>query len=198
LLAWRPETDEQKRGKFNHIEASIPSRPELTVRLRSSYFKSAPLPILSVKKKTEKDPEKARADDMRLVIDAPIAQADIPTKLDVRVAPMPGIGTQAAAVIEIRREALSFDLKDGKQAADLDIGGIFYNDKGKPIDSFVGRLRVFPIPDDVPPDKRKGAIYGFRVWLPPGLYQVRVAVRDLSSGRLGSATQFIEIPRLGK
>ncbi|HEX3086344.1 MAG TPA: VWA domain-containing protein [Pyrinomonadaceae bacterium] len=198
LLAWRPETDEQKRGKFNHIEASIPSRPELTVRLRSSYFKSAPLPVLSVKKKTEKDPEKARADDMRLVIDAPIAQADIPTKLDVRVAQMPGIGTQAAAVIEIRREALSFDLKDGKQAADLDIGGIFYNDKGKPIDSFVGRLRVFPIPDDVPPDKRKGAIYGFRVWLPPGLYQVRVAVRDLSSGRLGSATQFIDIPRLGK
>jgi VWFA-related protein len=196
LLAWRPETDEQKRGKFNHIEASIPSRPDLTVRLRSSYFKSAPLPILSVKKKTEKDPEKARADDMRLVIDAPIAQADIPTKLDVRVAQMPGIGTQAAAVIEIRREALSFDLKDGKQAADLDIGGIFYNDKGKPIDSFVGRLRVFPIPDDVPPDKRKGAIYGFRTWLPPGLYQVRVAVRDLSSGRLGSATQFIEIPKL--
>ena len=27
LLAWRPETDEQKRGKFNHIEASIAGRP---------------------------------------------------------------------------------------------------------------------------------------------------------------------------
>jgi VWFA-related protein len=198
LLAWRPESDEQKRGKFNHIQGSIIGRPDLTVRLRSAYFKSAPLPVLTTKKKTEKDPEKAREDDMRMVIDATVAQAEIPTKLDVRVVQMPGVGTQAAAMIEIERMALSFDLKDGKQAADLDIGGIFYNDKGKPIDSFVGRLRVYPIPDDVPADKRKGAIYGFRAWLPPGLYQVRVAVRDVSSGRLGSATQFIEIPKAGK
>jgi hypothetical protein len=197
LLAWRPENEEQKRGKFNHIQGSILGRPDLTVRLRAAYFKSAPLPILTTKKKNEKNPEKAREDDMRLVIDAPVAQADIPTKLDVRVVQMPGVGTQAAAMIEIKREALSYDLKDGKQAADLDIGGIFYNDKGKPIDSFVGRLRVYPIPKDVPSDKRKGAIYGFRAWLPPGLYQVRVAVRDVISGRLGSATQFIEIPKAG-
>jgi VWFA-related protein len=196
LLAWRPESDEQKKGKFNHIEGSIIGRPDLTVRLRSSYFKSAPLPILTTKKKNDKDPAKLREDDMRQVIDAPTTQADIPTKLDVHVGQMPGVGTQVAAAIEINREALSFDDKDGKQAADLDIGGIFYNDKGKPIDSFVGRLRVYPIPGDVPPEKRKAAIYGFRAWLAPGLYQVRIGVRDVNSGRLGSATQWIEIPKI--
>jgi len=198
LLAWRPDNDEQRRGKFNHIEASIVDRPDLTVRLRSSYFKSAPLPILSVKRKTEKDPEKAREDDMRLVIDAPVIQTQIPTKLDLRIGQMPGVGTQVAASIVMNRDALSFDLKDGKPAADLDIGGIFYDDKGKPVDSFVGRLRVFPVPEDAPPEKRKQAIYGFRAWLPPGLYQVRVGVRDVSSGRLGSAMQWIEIPKLDK
>jgi VWFA-related protein len=196
LLAWRPDRDEQKRGKFNHIEASIIDRPDLTVRLRTSYFKSAPLPILSTKKKSEKDPTKAREDDMRLVIDAPVAQGQIPTKLILRVGQMPGVGTQVAAAIEINRELLSFDLRDGKQAADLDIGGIFYDDKGKPVDSFVGRLRVFPVPDDAPPEKRKAAIYGFRAWLPPGLYQVRVGVRDVSSGRLGSAMEWVEIPKI--
>jgi VWFA-related protein len=198
LLAWRPESDEQKKGKFNHIEGSIIGRPDLTVRLRSSYFKSAPLPILTTKKKNEKDPEKAREDDMRLVIDAPVTQSAIPTKLNVRVALVPGVGTQVAAVIEINRESLSFDDKDGKPAADLDIGGIFYNDKGKPIDSFVGRLRVFPVPADAPAEKRQAAIYGFRAWLPPGLYQVRIGVRDVNSGRLGNATQWIEIPKAAK
>jgi VWFA-related protein len=196
LLAWRPDSDEQKHGKFNHIEASIIDRPDLKVRLRSSYFKSAPLPILSVKKKSEKDPTKAREDDMRLVIDAPVVQTQIDTKLELRLNQVPGVGTQVAAALEMDREALSYDLKDGKQAADLDIGGIFYDDKGKPVDSFVGRLRVFPVPADAPPEKRKQAIYGFRAWLPPGLYQVRVAVRDVSSGRLGSAMQWIEIPKL--
>jgi len=196
LLAWRPDTEEQKRGKFNHIEGSIIDRPDLTVRLRTSYFKSAPLPILSTKKKTDKDPTKAREDDMRLVIDAPVAQTQIPTKLQLRIGQMPGVGTAVAAAIEINREALSFDLKEGKQAADVDIGGIFYDDKGKPVNSFVGRLRVFPVPDDAPLEKRKQAIYGFRAWLAPGLYQVRVAVRDVNSGRLGSAMEFIEVPKI--
>ena len=45
LLAWRPDTEEQKRGKFNHIEASIVGRPDLTVRLRNTYFKTTTLPI---------------------------------------------------------------------------------------------------------------------------------------------------------
>jgi len=196
LVAWRPDTEEQKRGKFNHIEASVIGRPDLTVRLRSAYFKSAPLPFLSVKRKIEKDPTKAREDDMRIVIDAPVSQNQIPTKLGLFLAQMPGVGTQVIASVEINREALSFDLKDGKQSADLDIGGIFYDDKGKPVNSFVGRLRIFPVPEDAPAEKRKQAIYAFRAWLPPGLYQVRVGIRDLNSGRLGSAMQFIQVPKV--
>src|SRR5438105_4522923 len=196
LVAWRPDTEEQKRGKFNHIEASIIGRPDLTVRLRTSYFKSAPLPILSIKRKTEKDPTKAREDDMRIVIDAPVNQTQIPTKLELRLAQMPGVGTQVLASVEINREALSFDIKDGKEAADLDIGGIFYNDKGKPVTSFVGRLRIFPVPEDAPPEQRKQALYAFRAWLAPGLYQVRVGIRDLNSGRLGSAMQWIQVPKV--
>ena len=196
LVAWRPDTEEQKRGKFNHIEASVIGRPDLTVRLRSAYFKSAPLPFLSVKRKTEKDPTKAREDDMRIVIDAPVSQTQISTKLELQLVQMPGVGTQVLASVEINREALSFDLKDGKQSSDLDIGGIFYDDKGKPVNSFVGRLRIFPVPEDASPEKRKQAIYAFRAWLPPGLYQVRVGIRDLNSGRLGSAMQWIQVPKV--
>jgi len=179
LLAWRPDTDEQKRGKFKHIQASIIGRPDLTVRLRSTYFKTAPLPILSLKHKTDKNPEKAREDDMRLVIDAPTSQRQIPTTLDVNVTQIPGVGTEVMATIQISREALTFDLNDGKESADLDIGGIFYDDKGKPVTSFVGRLRVFPVPANADPARRAQAVYAFHAWLPGGLYQVRVGVRDL-------------------
>lgn len=196
LLAWRPDTEEQKRGKFNQIEASIIGRPDLTVRLRKSYFKMAPLPILSLKKKSDKDPEKAREDDMRLVIDAPLSQSQIPTSLELTLAQMPGVGTQVTATIQISREALTFDLYDGKQSSDLDIGGIFYNDKGKPLNSFVGRLRVFPVPENASADRHSQAVYAFHAWLPPGLYQIRVGVRDMKSGRIGSAMQWIDIPKV--
>ena len=196
LLAWRPDTEEQKRGKFNHIQASIIGRADLTVRLRTTYFKTAPLPILSLKKKTEKDPKKAREDDLRLVIDAPVSQRQITTALDLNLAQMPGVGTQVTATIQISREALTFDLSDGKQSADLDMGGIFYDDKGKPVSSFVGRLKVFPVPDNASAERRAQAVYAFHAWLPSGLYQVRVGVRDIKSGRIGSAAQWIDVPKV--
>jgi VWFA-related protein len=196
LLAWRPDTEEQKRGKFNHLEVSIIGRPDLTVRMRRAYFKTAPLPILTTKKKPDKDPTKAREDDMRLVIDAPVSQRQIPTDLDLRLGQVPGVGTRVTATLQINREALTYDFNDGVRAADVDVGGIFYNDKGKPLTSFVGRLKIFPVPETLSQSKRSRAIYDFHAWLPAGLYQVRVGVRDLKSGRIGSAMQWITIPNL--
>ena len=196
LLAWRPDSDEQKRGKFKRIEVSIVGRPDLTVRLRSGYFKTAPLPLLTTKKKPDKDPTRARDDDMRLVIDAPISQRQIPTELALSLSQMPGVGTRLTASIQMSREALTFEPTDGKTISEVDIGGIFYDDKGKPVNSFVGRLRIFPSPENSASAKQQ-AVYNFDAWLAPGLYQVRVGVRDIKSGRIGSAMQWIQIPNIG-
>jgi VWFA-related protein len=196
LLAWRPDNEEQKRGKFNHISVSIPEHPDFTVRLRGGYFKSAAQPILTTGKKSDKDPTKAREDDMRLVIDAPVSQRQITTELGLIVTQMPGVGTRVTATVEIGRDALAFESTDGKQVADLDIGGIFYDDKGKPVTSFVGRLKIYPLPADSSPAKRTQSIYKFHAWLPAGLYQVRVGVRDVKSGRIGSAMEWITVRKL--
>jgi VWFA-related protein len=195
LLAWTPDSDEQKRGKFKNISVSIVDRPDLTVRLRQSYFKTAPLPLLTIRKKAEKDPTKARDEDMRLIVDAPVSQRQIPTELTLDLAQMPGVGTRLNATVKISREFLTFDLNDGKESADVDIAGIFYNDKGKPINSFVGRLKIFPVPENLS-QKNRPVVYGFHEWLPGGLFQVRVGVRDLKSGKIGSAMQWIQIPSL--
>ena len=193
LLAWKPDNEEQKRGKFKNIEITIPSRPDLKVRVRGSYFKSAALPLLTTKKKKDKDPLKARDDDMRLVIDAPVSQSEIPTAVDLHFNQMPGFGTSVMATISIDDSALTFDLTDGKLAADVDIGGIFYDEKGKPINSFVGRLRIFPKEGAT---KQKRSIYQFSTLVPGGLYQVRIGIRDLKSSRTGSAIDWITVPKI--
>jgi hypothetical protein len=196
LLAWRPDTDEQKRGKFKQIEVSILDRPDLTVRVRRGYFKSAALPLLTTKKKADKDPTKAREDDMRLVIDAPVSQRQIPTEVELRFSQMPGLGTTVMATVSINDGALTFDLNDGKLVADVDIGGIFYDDKGKPIDSFVGRLRIYPLTSTSSTSNHSRSIYRFRTLLSGGLYQLRVGVRDVKSSKIGSAMDWITIPKI--
>ena len=195
LLAWKPDNEEQKRGKFKNIEVSIVGRPDLKVRVRSSYFKSAALPLLTTKKKKEKDLLKARDDDMRLVIDAPVTQREIPTEVDLRFNQMPGFGTHVVATISIDETALTFDLIDGRPAADVDIGGIVYDDKGKPINSIVGRLRIYQRSSNTAGSTTR-SIYRFSTLVPGGLYQVRVGVRDLKSSRIGSAMDWITVPKI--
>lgn len=194
LLAWKPDNEEQKRGKFKHIEISIVDRPDLKVRVRSGYFKSAALPLLNTKKKLSKDPSQARDDDMRLVIDAPVSQREIPMEVDLRFVQMPGVGTRVVATISVDESALTFDVIDGKLSADVDIGGICYDDKGKPLDSFVGRLRI--LPRNSTTTKPKRSIYRFSTMVAGGLYQVRVGIRDLKSSRIGSAMDWITVPKL--
>jgi len=192
LLAWRPDSDEQKSGKFKRIEVSIAGRPDLTVRLRNGYFKNTPLQLLTSKKK-EKDPEKAREDDLRAVIDSTLPQREIPTNLAVSVVPVPPIGRRLTTSIQINRDVLTFSSDDGKQVADLDVGGIVYDDKGKPANSFVARLKVYPRTMDSSQSKSNDPVYSFDAWLPPGLYQVRIGLRDSRSGRVGSAMEWVQI-----
>jgi len=201
LLAWKPDTEEQKRGKFKRIEVTVAGRPDLKVRVRTAYFKSAALPLLTTNKKRDKDPEKARENDMRLVIDAPVSQREIPTEVELRFIQVPGIGTHLVATLTIDDAALTFEEIDGKLAADVDIGGIFYDDKGKPINSVVGRLRIFPRRANTPntpssATQPKRQIYQFSTMVPGGLYQVRVGIRDLKSSRLGSAVDWVTVPKL--
>jgi hypothetical protein len=193
LLAWKPDDEEQKKGKFKNIEISIVGRPDLNVRVRTSYFKSAALPLLTTKRKKEKDPAKARDDDMRLIVDAPVAQREIPTEVDLRFIQMPGFGTRVVATINIEDSALTYDLTEGKLSADVDIAGILYDDKGKPINSIVGRLRIFPRGSAAQP---KRSIYSFSTLVPGGLYQVRVGIRDLKSSRVGSGMDWITVPKI--
>jgi hypothetical protein len=151
-----------------------------------------------LKKKSNKDTAHAREDDMRPLIDAPVIQREIPTEVDLRFVQMPGVGTRVVATISIDEAALTFDMIDGKLSADVDIGGICYDDKGKPIDSFVGRLRVFPKSANAAgsSSKPKRSIYRFSTLVPGGLYQVRVGIRDLKSSRIGSAMDWITIPKI--
>jgi hypothetical protein len=197
LLAWKPDNEEQKRGKFKDIDVSIVGRPDLKVRVRTSYFKSAALPLLTTKKKRDKDPLKARDDDMRIVVDAPVAQREISTAVDLHFNQMPGIGTSVVATITIDDAALTYDLIDGKLAADVDIAGILYDEKGKPVNSIVGRLRIFPKSSTTTGGNQpKRSIYQFSTLVPGGLYQVRVGIRDLKSSRLGSAMDWVTVPKI--
>lgn len=82
--------------------------------------------------------------------------------------------------------------ENGKQPASLRIAGVILNDKGKIAASFRNQLKINPV-DGL---SDAAIIYNDHTPLPPGIYQLRAAVRDERTGRLGSAMRWIVIPDL--
>jgi VWFA-related protein len=195
LLAWQPQAEEERSRRFKKIEIAVVGHPDLTVRVRNGYYMTAPVALARVGRRS-KDPVKAREEDIRAMIDSALPQQDIPTRLGITVIPVLTNSSRLTASILIDRNALSFTGQPPAIGADMDIGAIFYDKKGKPMDSFVGKVRVLPLTAEANERERAGVIYVYDTWLAPGLYQVRVAVRDIASGRVGTATQWVQVNKL--
>jgi hypothetical protein len=69
--------------------------------------------------------------------------------------------------------------------------GVALDDRGS-IYSFKQKLSINPL--DVKKAGQDSVLWNQDLFLRPGLYQVRLAVRDRQSGRVGSAMQWIEVP----
>jgi VWFA-related protein len=87
---------------------------------------------------------------------------------------------------------------DGTFGSRAEIVAFTFNADGQVVDqlSRAGGLRLTPQARDVA--SRYGINYTIDVPVKkPGAYQLRVAFRDVASGRAGSAYQFVEVPDLG-
>jgi hypothetical protein len=103
----------------------------------------------------------------------------------------PDKGTVLNVSMQIDGETLAFEEFGGKSRAVVDVLGIALDDRG--------RFSTFKQKLEIPQEVVLSNDGRFIKWtqslpLPPGLYQVRVAVRDRQSGRTGSAMTWIEIP----
>ncbi len=200
LLAWRPETDEQRKGRAR-LKVSIKDRPDLRVRLRRNYF-TAPTQPPTPSEKTKETPDqgsKPAATSTTLKPEAELLAAlgstypkrSLPTSLAVGYLNTPDQGLVLKLSMQIERWAFNFDSSDAAQKRELDVIGAAIDDRGV----IVTFKQVLTVAQDSTARKQGlPALWNQQLRLPPGLYQVRVAVRERGSGRTGSAQQWIEVP----
>lgn len=211
LLAWRPSDEEQKAKNYKRIEVSVIGRPDLVVKLPKGYLQS------------QADAEMARTDatgnttdnsapqavpagakdhtaatrsvdgDLRNALGAFAPRHGLPTMVSVTFLDTPNNGPIITASVQAATAGLDYGV-DSKEAAAIDLAGVVLNDQGKPAATFKTRLNVTHL--DSAQQGDAGVVYNYKTPLAPGLYQVRAAARDQKSGKVGSASQWIEIPDL--
>jgi VWFA-related protein len=194
LLAWRPDTEEQKEKKFRKVEVSVVGRPDLSIRLPKGYLEAANNALVRADKSAAAKNEAAPSTPARVLGDALTdfyTRSNIPTKLSLSYLNTPDNGMVLTAATQIATHALSFG-QDGKQSALVDLAGVVLNDKGKVVNSFKNRLSAKSISSER--SDESSLIYNHRIPLSAGIYQVRVAVRDNGNGRVGSAMEWVVVP----
>jgi VWFA-related protein len=194
LLAWRPDNDEQRSGKAR-IKVGIKDRPDLRVRLRRNYYVAQP--DNSHDGKDEKSASAKAAPEtpeaaLLTTLGALYPRRTIPTILSVGYLNTADQGLVLNASMQIDRSSLALTGEDAKKA-EIDVIGAAIDDRGF-IVTFKQLLTV--VSDPATPNQP--VLWHQRLRLQPGLYQVRVALRERSSGRTGSAQQWIEVPDLSK
>lgn len=203
LLAWRPTSELQKSPNFKLVEVSVIGRPDLTVRVAKGFFGTKPVTeekpadttaAIAATTPSDNSPAKKVETALMTALSSPSARTGIPTRLSVSFVDVPNSGTVLTAATQIPTDVLGYG--DGaNQAAAVDLAGVVLNDQGKPAGSFKTRLNVAQL-SAAAGTKNPSVVYNHKMPLKPGLYQVRVAVRDEKSGRVGSAADWIEIPDL--
>jgi VWFA-related protein len=192
LLAWRPDSENQRNGK-SRVEIVIKGRPDLRVRMRRHSFDVTAGPDA----KPISIPNKLIAgntpDDALLAALASLyPRRELSTSLSVGYLYTPETGTSLNVSMEID-DALGFDPANDKKETAVDVLGIALDDRGM-FSSFKQRLNVTREAMLATNDHR--VQWNQSMPLPAGLYQVRLAVRDRETGRVGSALQWIEVPEI--
>jgi len=200
LLAWRPAQEELRGGKFRHIEVSVRARPELTVLVQRGFFNTPPTE--AARKNDDKHKRAEHAGDnaqtsaqtpntLFAALNSFAPKTALPTALTLNYLIVPD-GTVLASTVQV-----NFEPPAPGQIKHIDLVGVICDDQGRLASSFQRRATTTPKPangtDGAPPPALP-FIITLQTRIKPGLYQVRVAARDVESGRTGSAVEWITIP----
>lgn len=195
LLAWRPESDEEKAPKFRHVQIKVIGHPELTARAPKGYV-TGPQPTetaaTTIPKQAANHAATVEDAEIRDALSDYYPSAALPTVLSLTYLNTPTNQTVLTSSIQVAAKSLTYG-SDGLQPASLRLAGVVLNDKGKIAHSFKNQLNVKPLRGQL---DSGSVLYNEPTSLAPGIYQVRVAARDEKSGRVGSAMEWVVIPDL--
>lgn len=195
LLGYQPDADtfDPKKNRFNKLEIKV-KRKGLKVRYRSGFFGVTD-------EKIQKDlAQQTPTQKLVTALISPFGADDINLSLYPIYGNDAAVGDYIRALVYIDVNDLKFtQTADGKRAASFDLIAMTFGDNGVAIDK-LSKNYSFEISERAYQYLlKKGFVYDLPVPVKKaGAYQFRIALRDTNGDKVGSASQFIEVPNLKK
>ncbi|HET6668640.1 MAG TPA: VWA domain-containing protein [Pyrinomonadaceae bacterium] len=196
LIGYRPDdsTFDQVSGhrKFHKLSLKVKRPGKFTVRMRSGFY--------GVTDEERVPPKLTPVQRMVGALVSPFGAAGVRLRLTSLFANDPKLGTIMRSFLHIDGRDLTFTKdEDDWQKVVFDIMAITFGDNGVVVDELSRTQTVRLRGKILERVKKDGFTYNLNVPIKKaGAYQLRTALRDNGSDRVGAATQFIEVPNVKK
>ncbi len=194
LIGYAPdaETFDPKTRRFNKLVVKV-NRKGINVRYRSGFFGVADEQI-------KKPTNQTRFQQLTEALTSPFAFNDISLRLNTLFGNDAKNGSFVRSVLHVNTKDLKFtEEANGNRKVVFDILAIGVGDNGVSADQISKTYTLTITAEKYQKFVNEGFIYYFAFPIKkPGAYQMRVAIRDHATEKVGSANQFVEIPNLKK
>jgi len=188
MLGFQPDS-KRWDGKFHKIKVMVRDRPDLTVAYRKGYLAQSQ----NLDARPGFDPKIAEAME---AITSPLVRRDI----DLKLTPLYIDDQKGEAIVNImlhiNASRLTFRQVDDKHQAVLEQVGYIFDANGKPVDQFANDMYLDLKQQTYEAALKQGLVATRKLNLRPGLYQVKLFVRNRESGLIGTANDLFEVPDL--
>src|SRR5437763_10977875 len=192
LIGYRPDesTFDRKTGMrtFHKLTLKVTRPGSFNVRMRNGFYGVSDQEVNSKPRTAQQQ--------MFAALASPFGSESVHVRLTSLFANDAKIGSYMRSLLHVDARDLSFtEEPDGSRKAKIDLLAITFGADGNPVEQISGpaTLRVPSL--NYQRVLRDGLLYSVTVPIKkPGVYQLRVALRDETSERVGSACQFVEVP----
>jgi VWFA-related protein len=197
LIGYRPDnsTFDPKTGRrtFHKLSLKITRPGKFNVRMRNGFLgftdnaKDAPV-------------QRTLAQQMLGALTSPFGATGVHLQLTSLFSSDPKAGAIMRSMLHIDARDLTFTSEaNGMHKSTFDVLAVTFGDNGALVDQS-GRTYTLQLPEALfKRAQRDGLVYYVTVPIrKAGAYQLRVSLRDSSTERIGSASQFVEVPDLKK
>lgn len=196
LIGYRPdESTFDKVGgrrKFHNLKLRVTRPGKFNIRMRSGFY--------GVTDEDAVPRNQTRQQQLIGALISPFSSGGVHLRLTSLFTNDAKVGTIMRSMLHISGRDLTFTTEpDGWHKAVFDILAITFGDNGVVVDQ-IGRTHTMRVKGQTYEKMVKdGFTYNLSVPIKKaGAYQLRTALRDVTSERVGSASQFIEVPDIKK
>lgn len=195
LIGYRPDEstfDVRGRRKFHKLGLKVLRPGKFNVRMRNGFF--------GVSDEEARPAPRTAEQQMISALTSPFGSAGVHLRLTSLFANHPKLGSMMRSLLHVDASDLTFtEEPDGWHKTVFAVMAVTFGDNGLVVDQ-ISRVHTMRV---------RGAVYqrmlkrGFVYFLTvpikkPGAYQLRTALRDEGSSRVGSVSQFVEVPDIKK